>query len=194
MSLKQCKTKFNPRIWYGIIIYSHLEHLHTKPNKPKCIRYGRIGLRLCKSVDLERISSIPVYRCSRGWEVERMGQELLTRLPRPRVLSIQPKLSKIWRERQIVQKFPGNVSRNSGNCWTSKILTIQPIIPGAKMNGKKTSRKKILKIWLYLMKFVLLIGNFGKCCSICYWKLTKIQSGRFGWMERAPKTLLQLAE
>ena len=30
-------------------------------------------------------------------------------------LVIQPKLSKIWKQRQVVQKFPGNVSRNFGN-------------------------------------------------------------------------------
>ena len=30
-------------------------------------------------------------------------------------LVIQPKLSKIWKQRQMVQKFTGNVSRNSGN-------------------------------------------------------------------------------
>ena len=33
-----------------------------------------------------------------------------------RALSIQPKLSKIWKQRQMVQKFPGKVSRNSENC------------------------------------------------------------------------------
>ena len=30
-------------------------------------------------------------------------------------LVIQPKLSKIWKQLQMVQKFPGNVSRNFGN-------------------------------------------------------------------------------
>jgi len=33
------------------VIYSHQEHLLTKPNDPKCIRYGRIGPRLCKKVN-----------------------------------------------------------------------------------------------------------------------------------------------
>ena len=28
-----------------------------------------------------------------------------------------------------------------------------------------------------------LFGNFWKCCSIRYWKLTKNQTGRFGWIE-----------
>ena len=40
--------------------------------------------------------------------LERMAQELLTRVPRPRALSIQTKLSKIWKEQQMVQKFSGN--------------------------------------------------------------------------------------
>ena len=87
--------------------------------------------------------SLPLQQGVGG--LKRMAQELLMRVSRPRALSIQPKLSKIWKERQMVQKFPGNVSRNSGNCWTSKIQTIQRIIPAAKMNGKKTSRKKFQK-------------------------------------------------
>ena len=58
--------------------------------------------------------SLPLQQGVGG--LERMAQELLTRVSRPRALSIQPKLSKIWKERQMVQKFPGNVSRNSGNC------------------------------------------------------------------------------
>ena len=64
---------------------------------------------------------------------------------RPEALSIQPKLSKIWKQRQMVQKFPENVSRNSGNCWISEMRTIQPKILeilGAKLKEKKTSGKK----------------------------------------------------
>ena len=48
------------------------------------------------------------------------------------------------------------------------------------MNGKKTSGKKKFENLGKPYEFVLFIGNFGKCCSICYWKLAKIQSGRFG--------------
>ena len=34
---------------------------------------------------------------------------------------------------------------------------------------------------------VLFFGNFAKCCSIRHWKLSKIQTERFGWMEiKAP--------
>ena len=86
-----------------------------------------------------------------------------------RALSIQLKLLKIWKQRQIVQNFPSKVSRNSTNCRNFKMQTTQPkileILP-AKLNGKKTSRKKFPKIWLYL-------ARFGKYCAILYWKLPK---------------------
>ena len=84
---------------------------------------------------------------------------------RPRALSIEPKLSKIWKRRQIVQKFPRKVSRNSGNCWISELGGIQPKIldfPGAKLNGKKTSEKKISKIWVYLARLP------------CFWKFWRM--------------------
>ena len=45
-----------------IVIYSNLEFPLTKPNEPKCIRYGRIGLRLFASVNQERIRGMP-HRC-----------------------------------------------------------------------------------------------------------------------------------
>ena len=60
--------------------------------------------------------------------------------------------------------------------------TIQPKIldfPRAKLNGKKTSGKKMSKIWVYLVRLPS-YGNFGKCCSIHSWKLPKIQTGHFG--------------
>ena len=44
---------------------------------------------------------------------------------------------------------------------------------------KKTYRKKFLKIWKYLARLSSL-WKFGKCCSICYWKLLEIQTRRFG--------------
>ena len=64
---------------------------------------------------------------------------------KPEALSIEPKLLKIWKQRQMVQKFPKKVSRNSGNCWISEIRSFQLKIleiSGAKLNGKKTSGKK----------------------------------------------------
>ena len=51
----------------------------------------------------------------------------------PAALSIQPKLSKIWKQRQMVQKI-------FRHCWISEMWTIQPKIleiQGAKLNGKK---------------------------------------------------------
>ena len=50
----------------SIVIYSHLKHLHTKPNEPKCIRYARIGPRLCESEHQETRYSISVHRCGEG--------------------------------------------------------------------------------------------------------------------------------
>lgn len=42
-------------LFIRIVIYSHQQHPHTKLNEPKCIRCGRIGQRLCESVNQERI-------------------------------------------------------------------------------------------------------------------------------------------
>lgn len=82
-----------------------------------------------------------------------------------RALSIQLKLLKIWKQRQIVQKFPRNVFRNSTNCWKFEMWTFQPKIleiRRAKLNGQKTSRKKFPKIWLYLAR----LSSFYK-----FWKM-----------------------
>ena len=85
----------------------------------------------------------------------------------------------------MVQKsVPSKVSRNSGNYWISEMLTIQPKeipeILGAKLNGKNTIENLGIP-----REVVLCFGNFGRCCSIRYRKLPKIQRGRFGWMESA---------
>ena len=45
-------------------LYSHQEHLLTKPNDSKCIRYGRIGPRLCKKVNQERIREVGGVRAA----------------------------------------------------------------------------------------------------------------------------------
>ena len=72
-----------------------------------------------------------------------------------RALSIQPKHWKIRKQGQIVEKFPGNVSRNFGSCWISEMRIIyQPKILeilGAtkKLNEKKTSGKKFPNIWVH---------------------------------------------
>ena len=58
-------------------------------------------------------------------------------------LAIQPKLSKIWKQRQMVQIFPTKVSRNSESCWISEMRILE--IPGAKLNGEKTSLKSFFE-------------------------------------------------
>ena len=85
----------------------------------------------------------------------------------------------------MVQKFPGKVSRDSESCWISEMRTIQPNmleIPGAKLifEWKENFREEVSEKFGYTSR-----GNFGKCCSIRYWKLPKIQTGSFGWMESA---------
>ena len=76
----------------------------------------------------------------------------------------------------------------SGNCWIPEMRTIQPKfleIPEAKLNGKKTCGKNFSKI--IPREVVLFFGNFGKCCSIRYCNLPKIQTGRFGQKESAER-------
>ena len=79
----------------------------------------------------------------------------------PGALSIQPKLSKIWKQRQMVQKL-------FRNCWISEMWTIQSKILeilGAKFNGKKklgyTSRGCPLfwKIWKILFHSLLKVAE-----------------------------------
>ena len=51
-------------------------------------------------------------------------------------------------------------------------------------NGKKTSaKKKKFENWCIPREVVLFYGNFGKNCSIRYWKLPKIQTRCLDWME-----------
>ena len=86
------------------------------------------------------------------------------------------------------QKFPGKVSRNSQNSWTSEMRTIQPKlleIPGANLNGKKTSGKKFPKIWGYLAR---LSGSIWKSWKMLFHPLlevAEIQIVLFGWIESA---------
>ena len=98
-------------------------------------------------------------------------------------LSIQPKCSKIWKQRQMAQKFPGKVSRNSGNCWISEKRTIRPKIleiPGAKLNFKKPSEKKFLTIWVYLAR----LSSFWKFLKMLFHSLLEVveNSNRKFWL------------
>ena len=86
------------------------------------------------------------------------------------------------KSRKSVQKFRKLLNFRKAN------LTIQPKIleiPGAKLDGKKTSGKKFFEHLGIPREVVLFFGNFEKSCSIHYWKLPKILTGRFGWMESA---------
>ena len=73
----------------------------------------------------------------------------------PGALSVQPKLSKIWKQRQMVQKL-------FRNCWISKMWNIQ--------------RK--VESWIKRK-------NVGIPPFATARKSPKIQTGRFGWMENA---------
>ena len=98
-------------------------------------------------------------------------------------LSIQPNRSKMWKQRQVAQKFPWKVSINSGNRFVSEMRTIQPKIleiPGDKLNGKKTSRKKISAIWVYLAR----LSSFWKFLKVLFHSLLEVveNSNRKFWL------------
>ena len=94
-------------------------------------------------------------------------------------LVIQPKLSKIWKQRQMVQKFTGNVSRNSGNFWifrSTNHSTENSWNSGSNVKWKGKLRENFFE-------------NRWKCCPFRYCKLPKIPAGSFGWMESASSLL-----
>ena len=89
------------------------------------------------------------------------------------VLCIQPTLSKIWKQQQMVQKFPGIFSGNSRNWWISEIRTFQPKILeilGEKFNWKKTSGKIFVKIWVYLAR----LSSFWKFLKMLFHLLLEV--------------------
>ena len=84
----------------------------------------------------------------------------------------------------MVQKVSENFPEIPETVEFSEMRIIQPKIPeipGPKLNGKKTSGKLGIN-----REVILFFRNFGKCCSIRYWKLPKIQTGFFGKMESSP--------
>ena len=56
---------------------------------------------------------------------------------------------------------------------------------GSKVEWKENSGKKSFENLGIPREVVVFFENFGKSCSIRYWKLPKIQTGHFGWMESA---------
>ena len=82
----------------------------------------------------------------------------------------------------MVQKFPekfqkfckvlnfrnaNHSTKNSGNS-------------GSKVEWKENFQENIFENLSIPREVFLFFGNVGKCCSIRYWKLPKIQTGRFG--------------
>ena len=82
----------------------------------------------------------------------------------------------------MVQKFPekfqeiletvdfrnaNHSTENSGNS-------------GSKVEWKGNFRENVFENLVIPREVFLFFGNFGKCCSIRYWKLPKIQTGHFG--------------
>ena len=101
------------------------------------------------------------------------------------VLSIPPKLSKTWKQHQMEQKFPREVLE------TVEFAKCEPFkrnswISGRKVEWTENFQENITENLGKPGKAVLFFGNFRKCSYIRYWKLPKIQTGWFGWMENAP--------
>lgn len=65
--------------------------------------------------------------------------------------------------------------------WISKMQTIQPKI--LDFLGAKLEK---FRRFGYTLRGCPVFGNFEKCWSIPSWKLLKIQTGPFGWMESVP--------
>ena len=58
---------------------------------------------------------------------------------------------------------------------------------GSKVEWKENFRGNIFENLGIPREVFLFFGNFGKCCSFRYWKLLRIQTKRFGWMESTPR-------
>ena len=101
--------------------------------------------------------------------------------------SIQPKLSKIWKQRQWCRNFRKSFQK-FWNWWISEMRTIQPKILeilGAKLNGKETSGKTFSKIWVYLARFCSFLEILENAVPFATGSCQKFQTGRFRWMESA---------
>ena len=56
---------------------------------------------------------------------------------------------------------------------------------GSTVEWQENFRENVFKNLGIPREVVLFFENFGKCCFFRHWKLLKIQTGRFGWMESA---------
>ena len=97
---------------------------------------------------------------------------------KPEALSIQQKLSNIWKQRQMVQKFPEKFPEIAETVEIrNAILSIENSRNfGSKVEWKENFGGKNLGIPREVAPFS---GNSGKCCSTRHRKLPKIQTGSF---------------
>ena len=104
-------------------------------------------------------------------------------------LSIQAKLSKIWKQRQIVQKSLQKFRKLLNFRNVNHSIENSKKIPEQSWMERTLPVKKIENLGIPRV-VVLFFGNFGNRCSIRYRKLPKTQTGRFGWMEiKRPRSL-----
>ena len=121
VSIKTRSTPASLTIQGEILNLSNLGLQQRRQQRERENLYN-VGEVSCNSIDRDGVQVRKENEkftvvCSRSPQNLEFGHfALLFCSGRQRALSIQPKLSKIWKQRQMVQKFPGKVSRNSGNC------------------------------------------------------------------------------
>ena len=96
---------------------------------------------------------------------------------------------------QMVQKFPGQVSRNPGNGWISEMRTTQPKfleISASKVEWKKNFLESFSKIWVYHARLSSFMEIFENAALFATGSSRKFNNRSFGWMENAPYFLSKL--
>ena len=78
----------------------------------------------------------------------------------------------------MVQKFLLKVSRQAVEFRNANHSTAKSRNSGSKVEWKDNFQEKIFENLGIPCEVVVFFGNFGKCCSIRYWKLPKIQTRR----------------
>ena len=97
--------------------------------------------------------------------------------------SIQPKLSKIWKQRQWCRNFRKSFQK-FWKLLISEMRTIQPKILeilGAKLNGKETSGKRHFRKFGYTSRGFRLVWKFWKMLFHSLLEVTK-NSNRTFWL------------
>ena len=90
----------------------------------------------------------------------------------------EPKVSKIWKQQQMVQKFPRKIPE------TVEFPKCEQLSQKFKKFREQSwmERKKFPKIWVYLARFPSL-WKFWKMLFHSLLEVVEIQTGLFGWME-----------